>query len=103
MTGVLFLTESFHPVLGGGEQHIRSLSAGLAALGNWQVWETGYMVTAARLLGGAGLGTAMFAAAAGKSTLGIPQKVGKEFANADRGGKLPKKIKQNNAPRRQGH
>jgi hypothetical protein len=34
---------------------------------------------------------AMFAAAAGKSTLGIPKKVGKEFANADPGGKLPKK------------
>ncbi|SPE44069.1 Amino acid/polyamine/organocation transporter, APC superfamily [Candidatus Sulfotelmatobacter sp. SbA7] len=41
-----------------------TLAAGLAALGNWQVWETGYMVTAARLVGGAGLGTAMFAAAA---------------------------------------
>ncbi|HLW89217.1 MAG TPA: APC family permease [Terriglobales bacterium] len=41
-----------------------TLAAGLAALGNWQVWETGYMVTAARLVGGASLGTAMFAAAA---------------------------------------
>jgi amino acid transporter len=41
-----------------------AVSAGLAALGNWQVWETGYMVTAARLVGGTGLGTAMFAAAA---------------------------------------
>jgi amino acid transporter len=41
-----------------------TLAAGLAALGNWQVWETGYMVTAARLVGGAWLGTAMFAAAA---------------------------------------
>lgn len=30
---VLFLTESFHPVLGGGEQHIRSLGARLAASG----------------------------------------------------------------------
>jgi glycosyltransferase involved in cell wall biosynthesis len=30
---VLFLTESFHPVLGGGEQHIRGLAAGLAASG----------------------------------------------------------------------
>jgi amino acid transporter len=39
-------------------------AAGLAALGNWQVWETGYMVTAARLVGGPALGTAMFAAAA---------------------------------------
>jgi amino acid transporter len=44
--------------------YVCTLSAGLAALGNWQVWETGYMVTAARLVGGAGLGTAMFAAAA---------------------------------------
>jgi amino acid transporter len=44
--------------------YVCALSAGLAALGNWQVWETGYMVTAARLVGGAGLGTAMFAAAA---------------------------------------
>ena len=32
---------------------------------------------------------AMFAAKAGKSTLGIPQKVGAEFAAADEGGKLP--------------
>jgi hypothetical protein len=31
----------------------------------------------------------MFAAAEGHSTLGIPQKVGREFANADQGGKLP--------------
>jgi amino acid transporter len=44
--------------------YVCALSAGLAALGNWQVWETGYMVAAARLVGGAGLGTAMFAAAA---------------------------------------
>jgi amino acid transporter len=44
--------------------YVCALSAGLAALGNWQVWETGYMVTAARMVGGAGLGTAMFAAAA---------------------------------------
>ena len=36
---------------------------------------------------------AMFAAAAGKSTLGIPQKVGAEFAAADPGGKLPQKKK----------
>jgi hypothetical protein len=35
----------------------------------------------------------MFAAAAGKSTLGIPQKVGKEFADADEGGKLPARKK----------
>jgi glycosyltransferase involved in cell wall biosynthesis len=30
---VLFLTESFHPVLGGGERHIRELAARLAARG----------------------------------------------------------------------
>jgi hypothetical protein len=36
---------------------------------------------------------AMFAAAAGKSTLGIPQKVGQEFADADEGGKLPARKK----------
>lgn len=34
---------------------------------------------------------AMQAAAKGKSTLGIPKKVGREFAAADPGGKLPKK------------
>ena len=33
----------------------------------------------------------MHAAAKGKSTLGIPRKVGKEFSKADRGGKLPSK------------
>lgn len=33
----------------------------------------------------------MFAAAEGKSTLGIPKKVGKEFAKADPGGELPEK------------
>ena len=32
---------------------------------------------------------AMFAAKSGNSTLGIPQSVGKEFANADPGGHLP--------------
>ena len=32
---------------------------------------------------------AMYAAAAGKSTLGIPKKVGAEFVAADEGGKLP--------------
>jgi hypothetical protein len=36
---------------------------------------------------------AMFAAKAGKSTLGIPQKVGAEFAAADKGGKLPENKK----------
>jgi len=40
---------------------------------------------------------AMFAAAAGKSTLGIPKKVGKEFVAADPGGKLPSV-----APKRRG-
>lgn len=44
--------------------YVLTLSAGLAALGNWQAWQTGYMVTAARLVGGAALGTAMFAASA---------------------------------------
>jgi len=34
---------------------------------------------------------AMRAAASGKSTLGIPKKVGKEFSKADPGGKLPKR------------
>jgi glycosyltransferase involved in cell wall biosynthesis len=33
---VLFLTESFHPVLGGGETHVRRLGAQLAA-GGWPV------------------------------------------------------------------
>ena len=32
---------------------------------------------------------AMYAAAKGKSTLGIPKKVGKEFVGTDKGGKLP--------------
>jgi hypothetical protein len=39
---------------------------------------------------------AMHAAAEGKSTLGIPNSVGKEFVSADHGrkvGKLPKKVK----------
>jgi len=36
---------------------------------------------------------AMWAAASGHSTLGIPEKVGKEFAEADEGGKLPKRVK----------
>ena len=36
---------------------------------------------------------AMYAAAAGKSTLGIPKKVGEEFVAADKGGKLPAKKK----------
>lgn len=37
---------------------------------------------------------AMFAAASGKSTLGIPKKVGKEFVKADKGGKLPARKKE---------
>ena len=40
---------------------------------------------------------AMYAAAAGKSTLGISKKVGKEYAEADPGGKLPSV-----APKRRG-
>jgi hypothetical protein len=35
----------------------------------------------------------MFAAAAGKSTLGIPKKVGREFTKADKPGKLPARAK----------
>ena len=40
---------------------------------------------------------AMFAAASGKSTLGIPKKVGREFAAADMGGILPQKKRRNYA------
>lgn len=36
---------------------------------------------------------AMRAAAAGRSTLGIPRKVGVEYSKADKGGKLPKRVK----------
>ena len=36
---------------------------------------------------------AMYAAAAGKSTLGIPKKVAKEFVASDKPGKLPKRVK----------
>jgi hypothetical protein len=36
---------------------------------------------------------AMRAAASGKSTLGIPRKVGKEFSKSDPGGKLPRRKK----------
>lgn len=35
----------------------------------------------------------MGAASSGKSTLGIPKKIGKEFIAADKGGKLPKRLK----------
>lgn len=41
---------------------------------------------------------AMHAAAAGKSTIGIPQKVGKEFSSSDPGGKLPEKKKKKHNP-----
>lgn len=34
---------------------------------------------------------AMYAAAKGKSTLGIPKKVAKEYVSADKGGKLPQR------------
>jgi amino acid transporter len=40
------------------------VAAGLAAVGNWQNWQTGYLVMAARQLAGPKLETAMFAAAA---------------------------------------
>lgn len=36
---------------------------------------------------------AMYAAAEGKSTLGIPKKVGKEFVDAPAPKNLPKKVK----------
>lgn len=42
----------------------------------------------------------MYAAASGHSTLGIPRKVGKEFTNADKGGKLPRRV---NKRKRKGH
>jgi hypothetical protein len=35
----------------------------------------------------------MHAAAKGKSTIGIPRKVAKEFVKADKGGKLPARKK----------
>lgn len=44
--------------------YVLTLAAGLAALGNWREWETGYLVTAARLVGGGALSTAMFVASA---------------------------------------
>jgi amino acid transporter len=40
------------------------LAAGLAALGNWQAWNTGYIVQAARQISGPRLEMAMFVAAA---------------------------------------
>ena len=36
---------------------------------------------------------AMRAAKAGKSTLGIPRSVGAEYSKADKGGKLPKRVR----------
>jgi hypothetical protein len=33
LTRVLFLAESFHPVLGGGENHLRQLATELQRLG----------------------------------------------------------------------
>ena len=43
--------------------YVVTLAAGLSALGNWQDWQTGYLVTAARLIGGGALGAAVFGAA----------------------------------------
>ncbi|HWY22667.1 MAG TPA: APC family permease [Candidatus Acidoferrum sp.] len=42
--------------------YVITLAAGLTALGNWREWETGYLVTAARLIGGNALGTSIFVA-----------------------------------------
>jgi len=42
---------------------------------------------------------AMHAAAKGKSTIGIPKKVAREFVDADEGGKLPKKAGQYSLPK----
>jgi len=42
--------------------YVVTLAAGLAALGNWQEWQTGYLVTAGRLVGGKILGTGIFVA-----------------------------------------
>jgi amino acid transporter len=43
--------------------YVITLAAGLAALGNWREWDTGYLVTAGRLVGGNLLGTSIFVAA----------------------------------------
>jgi len=40
------------------------MAAGLAALGNWKEWQTAYLVTAGRLLGGSSMEWAMFCGAA---------------------------------------
>ena len=42
---------------------------------------------------------AMHAAAKGKSTLGIPKQVAREFVDADEGGRLPKKAGQYGLPK----
>ena len=42
--------------------YVVTLAAGLAALGNWQEWDTGYLVTAGKLIGGNALGTGIFLA-----------------------------------------
>jgi len=42
---------------------------------------------------------AMHAAAKGKSTIGIPKKVAREFVDADEGGKLPRKVGQYSLPK----
>jgi amino acid transporter len=42
--------------------YVLTLAAGLAALGNWQEWQTGYLVTAGRLIGGNLLATGIFVA-----------------------------------------
>ena len=44
---------------------------------------------------------AMHAAAKGKSTLGIPKKVGQEFSAADPGGKLPGRVTHGKAAERE--
>lgn len=44
---------------------------------------------------------AMRAAAAGDSNIGIPKSVGQDFSTADKGGKLPQKVKA--PPTKQGH
>jgi amino acid transporter len=43
--------------------YVATLAAGLSALGNWQEWQTGYLVTAAGLIGGKTLGVGVFLAA----------------------------------------
>lgn len=42
--------------------YILPVSLALAVLGNWQKWETGYIVTASRLIGGEALGVSMLVA-----------------------------------------